>query len=140
MKFLGFLLARFTLGNMEHYFVAALYLAVLFPVSGCCLWSTKNRIFLETTFLTCAMLGSTVNTCSAPVRTLSGRIAHSFYGRANSKPEVFFFVLPQNGEVCSVDASGGLTSGICRMSCTWLAVCMMKGKGVGANHAGDELH
>ena len=26
----------------------------------------------------------------------------------SSNPEVFFFVLPQNGEVCSVDASGAL--------------------------------
>ena len=40
----------------------------------------------------------------------------------NSNPEVFFFVLPQNGEVCSVDASGALKSG------------MMKGRGRSSSH------
>ena len=57
------------------------------------------------------MLGSTVDTCSASVRDASGRNAHIFYGEVNSYPEVFFFVLTQNGEVCSVDASGALKIG-----------------------------
>ena len=45
VNLLHFLLARFTLGNMEHYYVAALYLAVLFPVSGCCLRRTVIGFF-----------------------------------------------------------------------------------------------
>ena len=35
-----------------------------------------------------------------------GRIAHNFYVAVDSNPEVFFFALTQNGEVCSVAASG----------------------------------
>ena len=33
--------ALFTLGNMAHYFLLALYLAVTRPVTGCCLWDTE---------------------------------------------------------------------------------------------------
>ena len=50
------------------------------------------------------MLGSTVNTCSASARDAFGEIAHNFYVAVN--PEVWVSVLVQNGEVCSVDASG----------------------------------
>ena len=42
--FLILLLALFALGNMVHYFFMALYLAVVCPVFGCCLWSTVNWI------------------------------------------------------------------------------------------------
>ena len=73
------------------------------------------------------MLGSTVNTCSASVRDASGRNAHNFYGEVNSNSEVFFFVLTQYGEVCSVHASGALKSGILCTSCTWLAARMVNG-------------
>ena len=34
----------FALGYMVHYFFMALYLAVLCPLFGCCLWSTENWI------------------------------------------------------------------------------------------------
>ena len=34
-----------------------------------------------------------------------GRMAPIFYGEVDSEPEVFFSVLTQNGELCSVDAS-----------------------------------
>ena len=40
-EFLHFLHAQFTLGNMVHYFLLALYLAVPRPVSGCCMRKTK---------------------------------------------------------------------------------------------------
>ena len=75
------------------------------------------------------MLGLTVNACSASVRDASGRNAYIFCGEVNSNPEVFFFVLTQNGEVCSVDVSDALKSGILCKSCTWLAGCMMKSRG-----------
>ena len=45
--FLGLLLTLFALGNMVHYFLLALYLAVLCPVFGCCLWSAENWILRE---------------------------------------------------------------------------------------------
>ena len=45
----------------------------------------------------CAMLGSTVDTCSATVRF--GRFHTHFYVHVNSNPGVFFFVLRLNGEV-----------------------------------------
>ena len=62
------------------------------------------------------------------VQDACGRNAHIFDCEVNSNPEVFFFVLTQNGELCSVDASGALKSGILCTSCTWLTVCMMKGR------------
>ena len=40
MNFCIFLHALFTLGNMVHYFLLALYLAVPRPVSGCCMMNT----------------------------------------------------------------------------------------------------
>ena len=36
----------------------------------------------------------------------SGRITHIFYVAADSNPEVFLSLLLQNGEACTVDASG----------------------------------
>ena len=44
-NFLLLLLAWSTLGNLEHFFVASLYLAVLFPVSRCCSWSSGFGFF-----------------------------------------------------------------------------------------------
>ena len=41
----------------------------------------------------------------------------------------FFFVLTQNGEVCPVDTSSALKSGILCTICTCLAGCMLKGTG-----------
>ena len=106
-NFLLFLHAWSALGNLEHYFVAALYLAVLFPVSGCCSWSTGIGFFgrrcclslgrnawLDLEYLFCISTG------------LSERIAHKFYVAVDSNPEVWVSVLAQNVEVCFVDASG----------------------------------
>ena len=54
-----------------------------------------------------AILGSTVDTCSASVLVCgSGRISHIFYVAADSDPEVLLSLLLQNGDVCPVDASG----------------------------------
>ena len=79
----------------------------------------------------CALPGSTVDTRSAPVRGALGRIAHIFYVDVL---RCFFFVLTQNGEVCSVHTSGALKSGILCTSCTWLAGFMMEGRGGGSVH------
>ena len=51
-------------------------------------------------------VGLTVSTCSASVRDALGRIAHNFHVAVDSNPEVWVSVIAQNGEVCSVDASG----------------------------------
>ena len=82
----------------------------------------------DAAFLWGAMLGSTVNTCSASVRDAFGRVAHNFYVAVDSNPEVWVSVLAQNGEVCSVDGClGCLNSDFLRRSCTELAGCMMQG-------------
>ena len=52
-----------------------------------------------------AMLGSTVDTCSASVLCAFGRFAHIFHGDVDSNPAVFVSVLTRNGEVCLADAS-----------------------------------
>ena len=57
-------------------------------------------------FSGCATLGSTVDTCYSSVHPAFGRILHHFCVDVDLDPEVFFSVLTQNGEVCSVDASG----------------------------------
>ena len=144
--FLQLPLAWFALGNLVHYFIYVSYLAVTLLCLGVAFgvqvgffgrsWYVTRAQILGSTVDT---LGSTVDACSASVRGAFGRTAHNFYVNVNSNPEVFFSVLTQNGEVCSVDASGALKSGILCTSCTWLAVCTMKGLGVGAHHTGDEL-
>ena len=60
----------------------------------------------DAAFLWGAMLGLAVNTSSASVRDAFGRIAHNFHVAVDSNPVVWVSVLVQNGEVCSVDASG----------------------------------
>ena len=84
----------------------------------------ENDFFERFCGCSCAMLGSTVDTCSATVRF--GRIHTNFDVHVDSNPVVFFFVVTQNGVLCSVDASGTLKSGILCTSCTWLAVWTMK--------------
>ena len=118
---LGFLLALFTVGNLAHYFFWLRIWQSRFLCLGVACGVQRNGLFGRFCGNSCAMLGSTVNTCFASVRDASGRNAHSSYGEVNSNPEVFFFVLTQNGEVCSVDASGAWKSGILCTSCTWLA-------------------
>ena len=75
-----------------------------------------------------ATLGSTVVACSASVRDASGRNSHISTLTWTRILRWCFFVLAQNGEVCSIDASGALKSGILCTSCTWLVGCMMKGR------------
>ena len=45
VNLLHFSLAQFALGNMVPFFVVVSYLAVLFPVSGYCSWSTGIGFF-----------------------------------------------------------------------------------------------
>ena len=53
--------------NLVHYFLYASYLAVTFPVCGCCIWSTALDFREILQLLVGAFLGSTVDTCSASV-------------------------------------------------------------------------
>ena len=62
-NFLDCVLALFVLGNLEHYFVLALYLAVASSLSGCCF----EEFELDSSELRGAILGSTADTCSASV-------------------------------------------------------------------------
>ena len=56
-------------------------------------------------FSSCAMLGSTVDTCSASVLGAFGRLYIFSTGKWTQILKCFFSVLLQNGEVCSVEAS-----------------------------------
>ena len=56
-------------------------------------------------FFSCAMLGSTVDTCSASVLGAFGRLYICSSGKWTRILKWFFSVLLQNGEVCSVEAS-----------------------------------
>ena len=62
-NFLDCVLALFVLGNLEHYFVLALYLAVASSLSGCCL----EEFEVDSSEIRGAIPGSTVDTCSALV-------------------------------------------------------------------------
>ena len=53
-----------------------------------------------------ALLGSTVDTCSASVLWWLWTNLHIFHVAADSNPEVLLSLLLQNGEPCPVDASG----------------------------------
>ena len=57
------------------------------------------------TWSTGAMLGSTVEWGLRQYLAF-GRISHNFYVAADSNPDVWLTLLLQNGEACSVDASG----------------------------------
>ena len=61
------LLALPALGNTVHYFLLASYLAVTCSVSGCCIWCQRVGFFGRCCDSLGAMLGSTVDTCSASV-------------------------------------------------------------------------
>ena len=75
---------------MVHYFLLASNLAVPCPVFGCCLWSTaENWILREMLIFFGAMLGSTVDACSASVLGAFGRMLHIFYGEVDSDPELY---------------------------------------------------
>ena len=80
--------ALFAHGNLDIAFTLVSFSPSVF---GCCLWSTlySGRV-----------LGSTVDTCST-----SGfwRTSHIFYVWCTQI--VAFLSIPQNGEVCTVDAS-----------------------------------
>ena len=70
-----------------------------------------------------------MNTCSASVRDASGRNSHVFYVDVDSNPEVVLFRSHAEWRSVLSAASGASTAGISCMSCTWLGVCMMKGRG-----------
>ena len=78
--------ALFALGNMVHYFFTTLYQAVLCPVFGRCMWGTELGFPGDARFFGEAMLGSTVDTCSASVLGAFGRILHIFYGEVDADP------------------------------------------------------
>ena len=102
--------ALFALGNLVHYLLMARYKAALCPVFGCCLRSAENWILREMPWCSgaqclasecclknkvldvgsvrrlsgySAMLGSTMDTYSAPVLGC-GRISHIFYVEVDS--------------------------------------------------------
>ena len=76
-----------------------------------------------------------------------GRIFHCFYVDVDSEPEVFFLrsraesrsVLGRCLRLLPMHALLTHESGV-STSCTWLAVCMMMSRVVGAHHTGDELN
>ena len=71
-----FLHAWSTLGNVVPFFVAASCLAVLFPVSGCCSWSTGIGFFGRC----CLSLGRNAwFDCEYMFCISTGRIAHIFF-------------------------------------------------------------
>ena len=115
-EFLHFLHGQFTLGNLVYYFLLAssgshTSCVWLLPVENRKLNSSSDSV------ATRATLGSTMNTCSASVRDASGRISHICTLTWTRILRWCFFVLSQNGEMCSVAASGALRSGILGTSC-----------------------
>ena len=69
-------------------FPLSLYLAVIVPGVWVLLYSSEIWILREMSISVGAMLGSTVDTCSASVRGF-GRISHIFYVATDSDPEAF---------------------------------------------------
>ena len=72
------------------------------PVSGCCR-GVQYWIVWEILQLRNAWFDSGYMFCISAWRLRT--TVHIFYGEVDSDPEVFFSVLLQNGEVCSVEAS-----------------------------------
>ena len=104
-KYWSFLSALFALGIL--YIIppfSSLYLAVIACSFGCCLWSTVIGFSGDPGATLCAMLGSTVVTCSAAVLAFLDEL-HTFSMSTWTRIAAYFSVLTQNGEVCSVDAS-----------------------------------
>ena len=87
------LLALSALGNMVLYFFLASYLAV-----------TYSELDSSGDLFSLAMLGSTLDTCSASVRGAFWTIFKFFYVAVDSNPVACVSFLTQNGEVCSANA------------------------------------
>ena len=73
-------------------FPLTLYLAVTDPGVWVLLLSTENEILREMTISVGAILGSTVDTCSATVRWGLWTHSHMFLVAADSDPEAFFSI------------------------------------------------
>ena len=111
------------------YFLLSSYLAVIGVGVWVLLAEYRELDFSgDVAFFLGATLDSTVNTCSASSRDAFGRNSH-ISSLTWTRILRCFFVLTQNGELCSVDASGALKSGTSCTSCTWQAACTMKGRG-----------
>ena len=71
------------------------------------LMSAKIGIFDKCLFFVGAILGSTVDTCSASVLLVALDVFHTFSTLRRTRIlKCFFSLLLQNGEACPVDASG----------------------------------
>ena len=91
------------------------YLTVFASVSGCCLWSTGHWIFREILeSCSCALVGSTVNTCSASVLGCFWTNGTYFLRRGGlGSRGVLSPCRCRMGEVCSAGASSGSSAQRC---------------------------
>ena len=86
--------------------VLALYLTVTCSMSGCCRAEYSALDSSGDDFTGCATFGSTVDTCYASVHWAFRRISTISTSIWTRNLRCFVSVLTQNGEVCSVGASG----------------------------------
>ena len=91
-------------GLHAHYFVLALYLTVTCFMFGCCRYSALDSSGDD--FTGCTKRVSTVDTCYAAVHLTLDEFPTISTSTWTRNLRCFFSVLTQNGEVCSVFASG----------------------------------